>query len=285
MIIASFTTIPERLDKGLPRRCIETLLAQERRADLILINIPRISRKGKIYDQQAAEALNQVGVIVNWTDKDYGPITKLFGSLDYIEKHGIKDARIIMIDDDVKYEPWVFKRLINEGGQATGFVSRDAVFKNGRLVSTEWKNKGAEETTLLETYAGVIYDANLFLPYSDLRNWYSQLHAKCHNADDIVIAEWINRKGVALNRLHSDKDSAAHDSGGTPELRTNNLSGNNLEVLQYFIDQKSYWYDVLYWLLLFCIVMAAVYGLFLLLASVSGSAIPGKRMRLYGKRR
>jgi hypothetical protein len=275
MIIASFTTIPSRLEKGLPSRCIKTLQAQERPADLILINIPLLSRKGVAYDTSAAERLQQKGVIVNWVDMDYGPITKLFGTLAYIEKHQIKNARIILVDDDVEYKPWAFRRLIDEGGRASGFVSRDPVYNSwGRIINTKWLNRGGGETALLETYAGVIYDADLFLPYSQMREWYMELPAMCHNADDIVIAEWVHRKGVKLNRLALTNDSVSHDADGTEQLRDINVFGtNNIMVLQYFAD-NTIWRWILWILALVCIVAAVIVYMW---TSKGGMLFPGLR--------
>jgi len=241
MLIVSFSTIPERLEKGLPERCVKTLLAQDRPADIILLNIPHVSRKGQSYNKELTHSLEKQGVIINWVNKDYGPITKLFGTLDYIERNNIKDVRIILADDDVEYKPWVFRKLLNDGGRAGGFISRDPVIEWGRIKTTVWLNKETSSTALLETYAGVIYDASLFLPYKSFKEWYLQLPSECHNADDIVIAAWVHRQGIQPMRLSTTEDSYSHDSAGTTQLNEiNNGKDNNTYVIQYFFDQFEF---------------------------------------------
>ncbi len=240
MIIASFTTIPERLDKGLPERCIQTLLRQTRKADLILINIPRISRKGVVYDVEKAKGLEEQGVVVNWLDEDYGPVTKLFGTLDYIERKGLKGVQIVLVDDDVKYDPRCIELLIASGQKAAGFVSRDPVLEWGFVSGTKWHDKGQAPTAFLETYAGAVYEADLFLPFVEMRDWINGLPPFCQRADDILIGAWMARKGVVPMRL--DGMASAHDAEGTTELRHDNVvdGDNNVAVLQYLFNDFEF---------------------------------------------
>ena len=240
MIIVSFTTIPERLDIDLPKKSIMSLLAQDRKADLVILNIPSTSRKGIPYNKQKAMELQQPGVVINWMDQDYGPITKLFGTLDYIEKQNIQNARIVLVDDDSTYEPWMIRRLCDEGGQASGYVSRDIVTGLGRIDHSIWQNSGSGKTVFLETYAGVIYDAALFLPFESCKQWFLQLPIFCHNADDIVIAAWIQTQGVVPTRIPMITDSVHHDAANTTELRSTNLVENNINVVQYFFDNQYF---------------------------------------------
>jgi hypothetical protein len=284
MIIVSFTTIPERLEKGLPERCIKTLLAQDRPADIILLNIPRKSRKGHTYNKELTQSLEEEGVIINWVDKDYGPITKLFGTLDYIERHNIKEARIILADDDVEYKPWNFRKLIEEGGKAGGFVSRDPVLEWGRVKETVWLNKGSAPTAILETYAGVIYDASLFLPYASFKEWYLGLPSECHNADDIVISAWVQRQGVIPMRLSTTEDSYKHDSAGTTQLNEiNNGQGNNTYVTQYMFDH----FDFQHWQTLLSYIITILIRFWWLLVLICVAVvwyIQGPRMKRLSKR-
>jgi hypothetical protein len=274
MLIVSFTTIPDRLEKGLPERCIQTLLRQETKVDLILVNIPRVSRKGVTYNAEKANALEETGVIVNWVETDAGPITKLFGTLDYIEKHNIHDARIVLVDDDVEYEPWMIQHLLAANQAAAGFVSRDPILSWGRISGTTWLNKEQAPTAFLETYAGVMYDASLFLPYANIRDWVASLPSNCHNADDILIGAWVQRKGVISMRLASEKDPYKHDAAGTTELRSINLGDNNDIVVQYLFDNFEFphWQTPLsyafalffhfWWILLLFAIALCVYGMY-----------------------
>jgi hypothetical protein len=46
MFIVGLTTIPERLEKGVIKKCIKSMLNQTIQADYIVVNIPKISFKG-----------------------------------------------------------------------------------------------------------------------------------------------------------------------------------------------------------------------------------------------
>ena len=75
------------------------------------------------------------------------------------------------------------------------------------------------------------------MPFAPFKKWFLELPAFCRKADDIVIAAWVQQKGVPLIRLPSGEDSATHDAKGTAELFRENLVGNNNAVLQYFFDR------------------------------------------------
>lgn len=251
MIIASFSTTPDRLIKGLPTRCINTLLSQDKRADLILINIPHVSQKGVVYDKDLAAKLQQPGVIVNWVDTDYGPITKLYGTLEFIEREKLSNVRIILVDDDVQYESWVFQRLIDDGGHAVGYVSRDPILSWGRVTDTKWTHGSSGKTAILETYAGVMYDASIFLPYNEFRDWERSLPMNCRKADDMTIAAWVHKKGYIPERLTANINHVNHDAAGTDELNMINTVGNNTAVLQILFDRFEFapWQSLLSYLL------------------------------------
>jgi len=253
---------------------------------LILVNIPAVSRKGIAYDPKKAAALEQKGVIINWIDRDYGPITKLFGTLEFIEKQGLQDVRIILVDDDVQYDTSIFGKLIDSHEVAAGFVSRDAIIEWGRIKDTLWIPTGPQQpTAILETYAGVIYSADLFLPFAVLRDWYLSLPDFCHNADDLVIAAWVQRRGTSLIKLQNETEALSHDAGQTPQLNQVNLIGNNTKVLQYFFDHFYFlqWQTILTILMAILISYGWLLGLVVCIALVVAYAKKLNYRALTGK--
>lgn len=124
MIIVGLTTIPERLEKGIIKKCLKSILNQTIQADYIVVNIPKISTKGVKYNYHATRKLLKLDkkIIIRWGIKDEGPITKLFGTLDFIKSKGIINGKIILVDDDVEYNKLVIEYLISKNYPAVGFV-------------------------------------------------------------------------------------------------------------------------------------------------------------------
>jgi len=105
MIYVSLTTIPQRV-KNL-NKSVESLLKQSQKPDKIFINIPIKYRRFKetIDDTQIPKFNNSIVEIARC--EDYGPGTKLLGSLNKINK----DSLIILADDDNIYEDYMIEKF------------------------------------------------------------------------------------------------------------------------------------------------------------------------------
>ena len=105
MIYVSITTIPQRI-KNL-NKSVKSLLNQTRKPDKIFINIPfkykRFSEA--IVDNQIPKFDNKVVEITRC--EDYGPGTKLLGSLNKLQK----DSLLILADDDHTYEDYMIEKF------------------------------------------------------------------------------------------------------------------------------------------------------------------------------
>ena len=105
MIYVSTSTIPQRI-KNLDKS-IKSLLNQSKKPDKIFINIPfkykRFSET--IKDDQIPKFDNNVVEITRC--EDYGPGTKLLGSLNKFKK----DSLIILVDDDHIYEDYRIEKF------------------------------------------------------------------------------------------------------------------------------------------------------------------------------
>ena len=105
MIFVSLTTIPQRI-KNL-NKSIESLLKQTKKPNKIFINIPKkYKRFREIIDNDQIPKFNDSAVEITRCG-DYGPGTKLLGSLNKFEK----DSLIILVDDDHVYEDYMIEKF------------------------------------------------------------------------------------------------------------------------------------------------------------------------------
>jgi len=105
MIYVSTSTIPQRI-KSLDKS-IKSLLNQSKKPDKIFINIPFKYRRFKqtIKDDELPKFDNSIVEITRC--EDYGPATKLLGSLDKLEKNSL----VILFDDDHVYENYMVEKF------------------------------------------------------------------------------------------------------------------------------------------------------------------------------
>ena len=105
MIYVSLTTIPQRV-KNL-YKSVESLLKQSKKPDKIFVNIPKKYERFNevIEDDQIPKISNKIVEITRC--EDYGPGTKLLGSLNKLEKNSL----IILADDDNIYEDYMIEKF------------------------------------------------------------------------------------------------------------------------------------------------------------------------------
>ena len=105
MIYVSISTIPQRI-KDL-NKSVESLLNQTRKPDKIFVNIPYKYKRFKetIEDNQIPKFNNSIVEVTRC--EDYGPGTKLLGSLDKLKK----DSLIVLADDDHIYENYMIEKF------------------------------------------------------------------------------------------------------------------------------------------------------------------------------
>ena len=105
MIYISLTTIPQRI-KHL-NKTIESLLNQTQKPDKIFINIPlKYKRFNEIIDDDQIPKFDDKIIEITRCE-DYGPGTKLLGSLNKLEKNSL----IILADDDNIYEDYMIEKF------------------------------------------------------------------------------------------------------------------------------------------------------------------------------
>ena len=103
MIYVSLSTIPQRL-KNL-NKSVESLLAQTKKPDKIFINIPfQYKRFSETINEDHIPKFDS-DIIEITRCNDYGPGTKLLGSIDKFEKNSL----VILADDDHVYEDYMIE--------------------------------------------------------------------------------------------------------------------------------------------------------------------------------
>ena len=105
MIYVSLSTIPQRL-RNL-NKSVESLLKQTRKPDKIFINIPlKYKRFSETIEDSEIPKFNSNDVEITRCE-DYGPGTKLLGSLNKFEKNSL----VILADDDHIYEDYMIEKF------------------------------------------------------------------------------------------------------------------------------------------------------------------------------
>ena len=107
MIYVSITTIPQRL-KNL-NKSVDSLLNQTKKPDKIFINIPNKYKRFKETINSNQIPKFESGIVEIIRCEDYGPGTKLLGSIDKVKK----DSLIILVDDDHIYEDYMIEKFFS----------------------------------------------------------------------------------------------------------------------------------------------------------------------------
>jgi hypothetical protein len=250
-VVVGLTTIPSRLEKGLTMRSIQSIIASSNSSPemkfTIVVNVPSKSRSGEAYSLEKLDELRALeNVHVHDLEHDEGPITKLKGTLIFMrDRDYAPTTKIILIDDDCRYSidflTTLFHAHKNGNHRAIGSTGQSFVpnnidglpelhYKHGMTdVNQEYET---HDVTFLETVSGAMYDFEVFQPLEVFFEWLSNVPDFTHDADDILIGKWIRDEstlGIKPKRFATDRELVVHHAEDTPELRTINLSGNNIK--------------------------------------------------------
>jgi len=214
-IVCSMTTIPPRYD--IIQKTLDSLQRQTISPDVIYINVAPETMKSHPQDIPRLEGIAKKypNVRVNVIEKDLGPITKIVP----IEKFVSTGDFVILVDDDVVYQPTMIEGLVNSGLPVAGYAGRT---KDLTFIAGDSLQKNAR-VDFLEAYAGVMYDGGIIQGLGDHND---SLGQTCITQDDIKIGQFLANKGTKLFVVPT-KDFAKHDAHGTPELNKENLSHIN----------------------------------------------------------
>ena len=214
-IVVTMTTIPERITKKTILKTLDSLFEQTILPDIIYINVPIKTLNNEEYPLDMLKNMTKKyeNIVINVVEKDLGPITKIIPTLSFIEPSDY----VFLVDDDVKYKPYMIEQLINTNENAVGYAGRSRMdFKDSSFFSGP--------VDFLETFAGVMYRGELLIGLDEYAN---NLGTTCQKQDDIVIGKFLHTKQITPIVGKSLQQSGDHDAESTTELRTKNLEGEN----------------------------------------------------------
>jgi hypothetical protein len=193
-IVVSLSTLPSRIDNI--DAVIRSINDNTMRPDAIYVNVPTYSKREQ-RDYHIPPKLHAIdNVIVNRIDTDYGPVTKLYPTL---ENEIDPETIIICIDDDHQYD----SDLINN------LVERSNTYPDSAICLSGWNyvNLGAfalplrfhvnnvvQKVKVLQCYNGVLYRRKFF---DDSFDGYIRLK-ECFTVDDILISKYLNDNDVDI---------------------------------------------------------------------------------------
>tara|TARA_R110002072_G_scaffold45565_5_gene126916 strand:- start:118095 stop:119051 length:957 start_codon:yes stop_codon:yes gene_type:complete len=135
-VVITFTTIPDRLNLIYPT--IASLFDQSVCVDDIILNVPRISRKGQPYiiPEWMASLTN---LTINWVETDEGPATKLLPTLrkERSANGVINTTRIIVVDDDNIYHQRTIEKLLQDFEYHNNSSTPTAITKFGVILDSD----------------------------------------------------------------------------------------------------------------------------------------------------
>jgi hypothetical protein len=220
---------------------IQSLLAQSRPADQIILSVPeKLARTGERFGDipKELQALADDGKLKIHRTKDYGPATKFIGPL---EVGGDPDDKICWLDDDILYSPLLLQTLAEEldtrPKTALGVCGFFMTGATGYAIAPD--HGGHAE--ILEGFGGVMCrrsdmpKADLWpaIPASEFAGLSATARAR-FLADDYMMSTELRKAGTAtlvcntpkLNRGNSLK--IRPEGLGADALQNNKGTGGNL---------------------------------------------------------
>lgn len=176
----SLTTTPSRIGKIKPT--IDSFLNQSLKPSGIILNIPKLSFKGEQYviPDWLIEYDKTTILTINKVDKDYGPGTKLYGSLNVITN---PNAIIIIADDDIVHSHDWFENIVS-------YCERD----NSTVYTyVKWNFHGID---VAQGYMG--FGIRRYMITDDILDFPD---ISCQRGDDLWISMHLHNKGIKIDSI------------------------------------------------------------------------------------
>ncbi len=207
-IVVSLTTTPYRINSM--QTVIDFILSEKIPLKNIYINIPYIFMRDNIEYNIPDWLQNKEQRLKILRTKDYGPGTKLLGTL---EQATIPDnAIIITLDDDIRYPRNILLYLAYKASKNPSYAiglsgMRPHYNKQGRIITDSPSGVGLKAikkhnsfVPILEGFAGVAYRKHFF---DDSIFSLTDAPRECRNSDDIYISFYLARKQIPKQLLRS----------------------------------------------------------------------------------
>lgn len=229
--ILSCSTIPSRIEY-----LLKIIPMMKIRYKFFVINIcSRYRRFGEFKIPKSLLLLckKDKRVVFQFVD-DYGPLCKYIGGFKFLQKKGLKNDKLIIIDDDTFYHPDLFYELIDHKTKdniTTGSGFNYDENRNYKIVNGD--------TEMVEGYGGISFDYN---QCSEFIMWYCEFY-KCINdfhsendverylcasflGDDFIISNiYKNKYAIKDGRKYINPQGYGFTSDA---LHKNNSFGSNM---------------------------------------------------------
>lgn len=199
-IVVSLTTTPYRINQMQP--VIDFILADKAPIKNIYVNIPHIFKRDNMEYRIPAWLENNPRITINRT-KDYGPGTKLLGTLEAVQLP--ENAIIITVDDDNKYPANLILHLAykakNSPEKAVGLSGMNPHYnKQGLIITDSLHGVGLKRdvrpnasVAILEGFAGIAYRRHFF---DESIFALEDAPRECRNSDDLYLSFYLAKKNI-----------------------------------------------------------------------------------------
>lgn len=199
-IVVSLTTTPYRINKV--NKVIDFVFAEQIPIQSVYLNVPHVFKRD-----------NLPYVIPKWVEdypklqilrtEDYGPATKLLGTLERAQLP--QNAIIITIDDDINYPKdlllYLAYKARNNPNYAVGYSGMNPLYnKEGKIITDKPNGVGliSNKTNnafvaILEGFAGIAYRKSFF---NDEVFEILNAPRECRNSDDIYLSFFLARNNI-----------------------------------------------------------------------------------------
>jgi hypothetical protein len=181
-LFVGLTTLPSRIQHM--RQTLDSLMAQTRVPDRVLLCLPRMSRReGCVYERPQWLADYAPILEVVECKEDWGPGTKLLGCLDHITQ----PTCLVIADDDMRYRPFFLEGLYRSQVADTASSFSYWAYPCGPFMV----GQGADGFSFFSpNLAGMWPFANKALQSPQLRV-----------VDDLWISAFLKHRGVAVKSI------------------------------------------------------------------------------------
>ena len=202
-IVSSFTTSPSRIYKT--DKTLYSLTEQTYPLDYMLLNIPeKFARTNEIYTIPDFIKENKQ-IVINQTDRDYGPATKLVGAILRIPKD--EDVWIVVHDDDHLYLQYTINEYTkyidaNKQNKKVCYTASGVVFDENYNVIFEKEH--LEKVHLFEGYQSYCVHRSLFeddfIPYIND----ALTNEEAFQSDDLILSNYVAKKNASIYIIQND---------------------------------------------------------------------------------
>lgn len=238
-VVGSMTTLPIRLPYIRP--VIQSILRQNRKLDVLYLNIPTRTLKGEEYEfnEEFFDGLDRLKIV---RCKDIGPITKLLPVLD---EEIDPDTRIITFDDDVIVNRQVVGILMERASAYPDCVLSFSGWRVGNLLPLLELVRSSDSDTEVDWVQGchtIMYKRSM-LDKQEIMQSFPDAPAALFKNDDHRISAYLATKNIPRIALKEDSRILFK-----PEAHSyiSSISGNIMFNYQVFSIVLHFWQKGIY---------------------------------------